>query len=138
MEVMDMGSFDSILQKLGKFDEATIAKIAVRVINGLAYLNEVHKIVHRDIKPSNILLNSKGEIKIADFGVSKELVDGTVDGTFTGTMKYMSPECLEMKKRKESRSNFKGDIWSLGKKNYNIAADADGIWTRQISVPKGG
>lgn len=44
--------------------------------------------VHRDIKPENILLNSNGEVKIADFGISKRTNDGMAS-TFTGTLIYM-------------------------------------------------
>jgi predicted unusual protein kinase regulating ubiquinone biosynthesis (AarF/ABC1/UbiB family) len=43
-----------------------------------------------DIKPSNILLNKAGEIKIADFGVSKQLENGTMAQTFTGTQGYLA------------------------------------------------
>ena len=44
---------------------------------------------HADIKPSNILFNSKGQIKICDFGVSGELINSIAD-TFVGTSTYMS------------------------------------------------
>ena len=49
------------------------------------------KVIHRDIKPSNILLNKKGQIKIADFGVSGQIID-SLDcmSTWVGTISYMS------------------------------------------------
>lgn len=46
-----------------------------------------------DIKPSNILCNSKGQIKICDFGVSGELINSIAD-TFVGTSTYMSVSSL--------------------------------------------
>ena len=45
--------------------------------------------MHRDVKPSNILVNSGGEIKICDFGVSGQLIDSMAN-SFVGTRSYMS------------------------------------------------
>lgn len=47
------------------------------------------RLIFADIKPSNILCNSRGEIKICDFGVSGELINSIAD-TFVGTSTYMS------------------------------------------------
>jgi serine/threonine protein kinase len=60
----------------------------------LAFLHN-HKQIHRDIKPGNILLNSLGEVKIADFGITK-VVDGAGANarSFVGTMCYMVRESL--------------------------------------------
>jgi serine/threonine protein kinase len=44
--------------------------IAYQLLKGLDYLHRIKKIIHRDIKPSNLLINSAGEVKISDFGVS--------------------------------------------------------------------
>ena len=47
-----------------------IGIIINQVLKGLAFLHHSMKIMHRDIKPSNLLINSQGQVKIADFGIS--------------------------------------------------------------------
>ncbi len=56
-------------------------------------MREKHAIIHRDVKPSNILVNSGGEIKICDFGVSGQLIDSLAN-SFVGTRSYMSVSSL--------------------------------------------
>ena len=58
--------------QVGPIPEAALAGIAYQILWGLAYMKH-EKHVHRDIKPSNLLINSKGEVKVTDFGVSAEL-----------------------------------------------------------------
>jgi mitogen-activated protein kinase kinase 1 len=108
MEYMDGGSLDVILRKIGKIPEPYTRKITHAVLRGLAYLREKHQIIHRDIKPSNILVNTQGEIKICDFGVSGQLIDSMAN-TFVGTRSYMSPERLQ-----GSQYSVASDLWSLG------------------------
>ncbi|KAG8733861.1 MAP kinase kinase (MEK) [Ceratobasidium sp. 423] len=108
MEYMDKGSLDGIYKKHGSIDIQVVGKIAIAVLEGLTYLYDVHRIIHRDIKPSNILFNSKGEIKICDFGVSGELINSIAD-TFVGTSTYMSPERIQ-----GAQYTVKSDVWSLG------------------------
>ncbi|TEB40148.1 Pkinase-domain-containing protein [Coprinellus micaceus] len=108
MEFADKGSLDGIYKKIGAIDIDIVGKIALAVLEGLTYLYDVHRIIHRDIKPSNILFNSKGEIKICDFGVSGELINSIAD-TFVGTSTYMSPERIQ-----GAQYSVKSDVWSLG------------------------
>lgn len=61
----------------------------MQVLNGLVYLRDNFNIIHRDVKPSNILVNSAGEIKLCDFGVSGELTNSLAN-TFVGTRSYMA------------------------------------------------
>lgn len=89
MEYMDAGSLDLILKKAGRIPENILGKITAAVLKGLSYLRDKHAIMHRDVKPSNILINSSGEIKICDFGVSGQLIDSMAN-SFVGTRSYMS------------------------------------------------
>ncbi len=66
--------------------------------------------IHRDIKPSNLLVNSEGQVKIADFGVSGKLIHTNDQKTsWVGTIAYMSPERF-----KGEQYTSDTDIWSLG------------------------
>lgn len=47
--------------------------ITYKILKGLDYLHSVCKIIHRDIKPHNILINSEGNVKIADFGICQKV-----------------------------------------------------------------
>ncbi|XP_019699994.1 dual specificity mitogen-activated protein kinase kinase dSOR1 isoform X2 [Harpegnathos saltator] len=108
MEYMDGGSLDLILKKAGRIPEPILSTITFAVLKGLSYLRDKHAIMHRDVKPSNILVNSAGEIKICDFGVSGQLIDSMAN-SFVGTRSYMSPERLQ-----GSHYSVQSDIWSLG------------------------
>lgn len=82
-------ALDSAYKKTGPFNQDILGKVAVAVVSGLTYLYDAHRIIHRDVKPSNVLVNSLGQIKICDFGVSGELINSVAD-TFVGTSTYMS------------------------------------------------
>ena len=101
-------SLDSISKNFGPVRVDVLGKIAEAVLAGLTYLYKAHRIMHRDIKPSNILLNSRGQIKLCDFGVSSELENSVAD-TFVGTGTYMAPERIQ-----GSAYTVKSDVWSVG------------------------
>jgi len=109
LEYMDLGTIADIIERSGPIPERILAKISREVLLGLGYLHKMH-VIHRDIKPQNILLNSSGEIKITDFGVSGEIAHtASFARTFVGTIQYMSPARI-----KGALHSTKSDIWSLG------------------------
>ena len=101
-------SLDWVSRTFGPVRVDVLGKISEAVLGGLAYLYSAHRIMHRDLKPSNILVNSKGNIKLCDFGVSSEL-EGSIAETFVGTGTYMAPERIQ-----GSPYTVKSDVWSVG------------------------
>lgn len=75
-------------------------------------MNYLHKnnILHRDIKLDNILLDSKGGIKICDFGISREVKDNELMYEYLGTPAYLAPEIISEK----GYFGYSADVWSLG------------------------
>ncbi|XP_065878751.1 mitogen-activated protein kinase kinase 10 [Euphorbia lathyris] len=112
MEYMEKGSLNEILiSNKNLLTEDFISNIARCVLNGLKYLHGM-QIVHGDIKPSNLLINGKGEVKIADFGVSHD--SGSIEADM-GTCAYMSPERLDPQRWDgDNADGFTGDVWSVG------------------------
>ncbi|ETW06003.1 STE/STE7/MEK1 protein kinase [Aphanomyces invadans] len=109
LEYMDGGSLENVFHQLGVLPEQVLANITYQILCGLSYLKS-KKRVHRDIKPSNILLNSKGEVKLTDFGIATELHNSiAMCGSFVGTFKYMSPERMQ-----HQPYSYSSDVWSLG------------------------
>ncbi|PKA49978.1 Mitogen-activated protein kinase kinase 4 [Apostasia shenzhenica] len=116
LEHMDAGSLDSLLSARGRsaVSEPALAGMARQVLLGLSYLHS-QQIVHRDIKPGNLLVNSAGEIKIADFGVSRIMrrsLDPCV--SYVGTCAYMSPERFDPDSYGVNYDAYAADVWSLG------------------------
>lgn len=121
MELCDGGSIDGVRKFLKqKFTEPIIAYIIHETLCGLQYLHKEKKI-HRDIKSGNILMNSEGEVKLADFGITAQLLHTlSRRNSYWGTMLYMAPEVLL-----ESDYDEKADIWSLG---ITVLEIAEGTW----------
>ena len=100
LEYISGGSLFTLLQK-GPLDLKTTVQYTQQLLEGVVYLH-ANRVVHRDIKGKNVLLVDKGNLKLADFGISKQLE--TLSSTHgaqtsvTGTIKWMAPEICSGKK----------------------------------------
>ncbi|XP_075239013.1 mitogen-activated protein kinase kinase kinase kinase 5-like [Convolutriloba macropyga] len=115
--IMELCSYDSLQdiynQKKNAFNEDQIAFVMREMFGAVAYIHHQH-VMHRDIKGANILLTQRGDVKLADFGVSVQTT-ATMDRTKTliGTPYWMAPEMASADNRTLTYSN-KCDIWALG------------------------
>ncbi|XP_060848492.1 dual specificity mitogen-activated protein kinase kinase 4-like isoform X1 [Rhopalosiphum padi] len=117
MELMDTSLdkfYKYIYEKLNqRIPENILGKITVATVKALNYLKEKLKIIHRDVKPSNILLDSRGNIKLCDFGISGQLVDSIAKTRDAGCRPYMAPERIDPV-RGRGGYDVRSDVWSLG------------------------
>ncbi|KAL4109083.1 hypothetical protein PRIC1_000788 [Phytophthora ramorum] len=108
MEYQSGGELFSYLKEEGTFTENAVRFYLAEMILALEHLHG-HGIIHRDLKPENVLISAEGHIKLTDFGLAKEYVDGQELLTVCGTKEYMAPEML-LGKGYDSAV----DWWSLG------------------------
>ena len=116
--VMEYVEGESLKEKIhkGPLDQAEELDIAIQVAEGL---EEAHGrgIIHRDVKPGNIMITSKGQAKVMDFGLAKVLGESliTKEAKTMGTAAYMSPEQVQ-----GEPCDLRTDIWSLGVVLYEM------------------
>jgi tetratricopeptide (TPR) repeat protein/predicted Ser/Thr protein kinase len=109
------------VEQAGRLSPREALEIIPQICGALQFAHD-EGIVHRDIKPENVLLDKKGRVKIADFGLAKILGQEPKDFRLTGardvvgTPHYMAPEQVE----KPQEVDHRADIYSLGVVFYEM------------------
>jgi serine/threonine protein kinase len=120
MEYVDGMNLRALIRD-GKLRPEEALKIVPQICEALQFAHD-EGIVHRDIKPENILIDKRGRVKIADFGLAKLLGQVSEDlsltgtGQLMGTLGYMAPEQL----RHSNAVDHRADIYSLGVVFYEM------------------
>ena len=121
MEYVDGLNLREAMQA-GRFSPKEALKLVPQICEALQFAHD-QKVLHRDIKPENILLNEKGKIKIADFGIAKiagqsdsQEITLTQTGLRMGSPHYMAPEHFE----NPGEIDHRADIYSLGVVFYEL------------------
>ncbi len=107
--------------RAGRLTPEEALRIVPQLCDALQFAHE-EGVVHRDIKPENILLDRRGRVKVADFGLAKILDRSAGESSLTGThqvmgtLHYMAPEQLQATRSVDHRA----DIYSLGVTFYEM------------------
>lgn len=110
MEYVDGPDLKEYIRKNSPLDLREVIRIMDQILSAVALAHK-HNVIHRDLKPQNILMDKRGNIKIADFGIAVALNQSSITQTNSvmGSVHYMSPE--------QTRGGLvtkQSDIYSLG------------------------
>lgn len=121
------GELFQILEDDRQLPEDEIRKIAIQLTQALHVLHS-NRIIHRDMKPQNILIGSKQQIKLCDFGFARAIShDTSLLTSIKGTPLYMAPELV-----RQQPYNYTVDLWSLGVILYELAVGRPPFYTDRI------
>jgi len=113
------------------FEPHEIATWIAQLCEALDYAHNRAKVIHRDLKPANLMVNQSGELKVADFGIARNLADSasrlTAEQSRSGTLVYMSPQQLS-----GERSTHLDDIYSLGASIYELLTSKPPFYSGNI------
>lgn len=116
MELVDGGTLRDLLRDSGSLSVSVTMSILEPL---LAALGAAHAagLVHRDVKPENVLISSRGEVKVADFGLVRAVSSQTMatGDVILGTVAYLSPEQVAT-----GASDPRSDVYSAGIVAYEM------------------
>ncbi|URE16935.1 hypothetical protein MUK42_10395 [Musa troglodytarum] len=114
LEYVHPGSINKYVHRhCGAMTESVVRNFTHHILKGLAYLHG-KDIMHRDIKGANLLVDARGVVKLADFGMAKHLSGVAGTRSLKGSPYWMAPEVMQATMNKDIGYDFAVDIWSLG------------------------
>jgi serine/threonine-protein kinase len=108
MEYIDGEDLDALLRRIGYLPVNKAIEIGVQICQGLTAIHE-SGILHRDLKPANLILDTRGRVRIADFGLASLVEEAPEHGVVQGTPAYMAPEQLGAQE-----VSIQSDLYALG------------------------
>src|SRR5438552_3082040 len=113
------------------FEPHEIAGWMTQLCEALDYAHNRARVIHRDLKPANLMVNQRGDLKVADFGIARSLADSatrlTAEQGRSGTLVYMSPQQLS-----GERGTHLDDIYSLGATIYELLTSKPPFYSGNI------
>jgi hypothetical protein len=101
------------------FEAHDLKEWTSQLCDALDYAHNHARIIHRDLKPANLMVNTRGDLKVSDFGISRSLSDSvsmlTMEQGRSGTLVFMSPQQLD-----GERGSHLDDIYSFGATVYEL------------------
>src|SRR6185295_14119865 len=114
MEYIDGEDLASLLRRIGRLPADKALDIARQLCAGLAAAHE-RGVIHRDLKPANVMLDGRGKVRIADFGLAVVAHGTATPDDRAGTPAYMAPEQLA-----GAPLSVQSDIYALGLVLYEV------------------
>ncbi|XP_028112661.1 CBL-interacting serine/threonine-protein kinase 21 isoform X2 [Camellia sinensis] len=139
MEYVSGGQLSDKLSYINRLNEREARKHFQQLIDAVDYCH-CRGVYHRDLKPENLLLNSKGNLKVSDFGLSALRKPGDLLSTACGSPSYVAPELL-MNKGYEGAA---ADVWSCGVILFELLAgylpfddrNLMNLYKKRITIPE--
>ncbi len=118
MEHLTGGTLGAAVRRDGPMGSADVTRIGAAISDAVASAHDAG-VLHRDIKPDNVLLDRRGEARLADFGIARIASESTTitGGAFRGTVLHAAPELFD-----GEQPSVATDLWSIGSTLYTLAA----------------
>lgn len=122
MDYVEGDPLDKVVEEYGAQSEEIVIDWAKQICDTLNYLhNQKPPIIYRDMKPANLMLKPEGNLKIIDFGISREYKEQNLaDTTVLGTKGYAPPEQFGSR-----QTDARSDIYALGMTLYHLVTGVD-------------